>query len=156
VAGEQFSQACFDAACRYLSYRPRSEMEIKMRLRKRGFEDPPIETALQSLREQRLVDDLAFAQFWKDNRESFSPRSRALLQRELKEKGVAPHIIAEIADGIDDEASAYQASQRKMKAFASLDYKDFRYRLSAFLRRRGFSYTITHHTINQLWQEIGG
>lgn len=156
MAGEQVSQACLDAAYCYLSYRPRSEMEIKMRLRKRGFDEPSIGKALRSLRDRGMVDDLAFARFWRDNRETFSPRSRALLRRELRDKGVASHIIAEVADGIDEEASAYRAAQKKAKAFASSDYNDFRHRLAAFLRRRGFGYTITHSTINEIWQEMGG
>ncbi|MFC2017993.1 regulatory protein RecX [Chloroflexota bacterium] len=156
MTGEQVNQDCLNAALRYLSYRPRSEKEIKLCLNKRGFDDSSIESVLQSLREQLIVDDHAFARFWRHNRESFSPRSRALLQRELKEKGIAPHIIDEALDGFDDEWSAYMAAQKKMKAFASLDYNGFHHRLGAFLRRRGFGYTIANHTVNQLWQEMGG
>ena len=146
-------QSCLDAAFRYLSYRPRSEFEIKMRLRQRGFDDSSIQTVLLKLKEQGLLDDFAFAQFWKENRESFSPRSRMMLQRELRQKGVAPYIIAEVAEGMDEEASAYRAAQRKLKRLASADYDNFRRKLGDFLKRRGFSYEVTRHTVNRLWQE---
>ena len=152
----EVSQSCLDAAFRYLSYRPRSELELKMRLRKRGFDDPSIESVIRNLREQRLVDDAAFAQFWRDNRESFSPRSRTLLQRELRGKGVASYIIAEVAEGIDDEASAYRAAQQKVKKLACSDYDGFCRKLGAFLKRRGFDHEVARRTINRLWQEREG
>lgn len=153
---EQVYQDCLNAAFRYLSYRPRSETEIRLRLLKGGFDNSTIESAMQNLKEKALVDDKDFARFWRHNRESFSPRSRVLLQRELKEKGIASHIIDEALDGFDDESNAYRAAQKKMRAFASSEYKDFHNKLGAFLRRRGFGYTITNHTVNQLWQEMGG
>jgi len=148
-------QSCLDAAFRYLSYRPRSEFEIKIRLQKRGFDDSSIEEVLHKLREQGLVDDFAFAKFWKENRESFSPRSWMMLQRELRQKGVAPYIIKEVAEGIDEEATAYRAAQKIMKRLALADYDSFCRRLGAFLKRRGFNYEVIQHVVNQLWHERG-
>ena len=153
MAGEQVSRSCLDAAYRYLSYRPRSELELRIRLRKRGFDDSSIEEVLLNLREQGLVDDVVFARFWRDNRESFSPRSRVMLRRELRQKGIAPYVIAEVAEEIDEEASAYKAAQKIMKKLALVDYDSFRRRLGSFLKRRGFNYEVTQHTVNQLWQE---
>ena len=153
MASERISLACIDAAFRYLSYRPRSEFEVKVRLRKRGFDELSIEKVLLNLREQGLVDDAAFARFWRDNRESFSPRSRAMLRRELKLKGIDPCVIAEVAASIDEEVSAYKAAQKIMKKLALTDYESFCRKLGPFLRRRGFNYEVTKHTVNQLWQE---
>ena len=83
---DQF-QRCLNAAAHYLSYRPRSESEIKERLHRRGFNGDSVEAVIAKLKEQGLVDDVAFAQFWKDNRESFSPRSQRLTKLELRRKG---------------------------------------------------------------------
>ncbi len=74
---------CLGAAAHYLSYRPRSESEIRERLQQRDFDDDSIDAVIARLKEQGLVDDIAFAQFWKDNRESFSPRSRWLTKLEI-------------------------------------------------------------------------
>lgn len=153
IGCEMVSQTCLNAAFRYLSYRPRSELEIKMRLRKRGFDNSSIESALLKLKEQGLVDDSAFAQFWKENRESFSPRGRAILHRELRQKGVASHIIAEAIREIDEEAGAYRAAQKMAEKLASSDREGFYRKLGSFLRRRGFNYEITQHTVKQLWLE---
>ena len=100
-----------------------------------------------------MLDDLAFARFWRESRESSSPRSRAALRSELRQKGIDPDVVAEALDGVDEEAAAYRAAQKKAARLATVDHDDFRTRLSAVLRRRGFSYEVTEHTVNRLWQE---
>ncbi len=146
-------QSCLDAAYRYLGYRPRSEFEVKVRLRQRGFDSPSIVRALQELRTNGSLDDLAFARFWKENRESFSPRSRALLGRELRTKGVAPHIVAEVIDEVDEEANAYRAAQKTARRLAYNDLDRFRAGLTSFLRRRGFDYDVIAHVLDRLCHE---
>ena len=144
---------CLNAAVHYLSYRPRSESELRRRLRQRGFDGDSLEAVITRLKEQGLVDDMAFAQFWKDNRESFSPRSRWLTKLELRQKGIANDIIDQVVDTIDDDNSAYQAALSKARSLSHSDYQSFHRRLGEYLRRRGFSYRLINHTIEQIWQD---
>ena len=146
-------QTPVDAACRYLSYRPRSEFETRVWLGRKGYGGRAIESTLSTLKAKGLLDDLAFARFWRESRESSSPRSRAALRSELRRKGVDPDVVAEALDGVDEEAAAYRAAQKKAARLATVDHDDFRTRLSAVLKRRGFSYEVTEHTVNRLWQE---
>ena len=146
-------QSPLDAAYRYLGYRPRSEFEIRVCLERKGFDRRAIESTLSTLKAKGLVDDLAFARFWRESRESSSPRSRAALRRELRQKGVDPDVVAEALDGVDEEAAAYRAALKKAARLRALDYNEFCTRLSAVLRRRGFNYEVTEHTVNRLWQE---
>jgi regulatory protein len=146
-------QTPLDAAYRYLSYRPRSEFETRVWLGRKGYGGRAIESTLSTLKAKGLLDDLAFARFWRESRESSSPRSRAALRSELRRKGVDPDVVAEALDGVDEEAAAYRAAQKKAARLATVDHDDFRTRLSAVLKRRGFSYEVTEHTVNRLWQE---
>ncbi|MFC1932498.1 regulatory protein RecX [Chloroflexota bacterium] len=146
-------QRCFNAAAHYLSYRPRSEFEIRERLLRRGFDGDNVKAVITRLKEQGLVDDMAFAQFWKDNRESFSPRSRWLTRLELRRKGVANDVIDQVAEAINDDDSAYRAALSKVRSLPRSDYQSFRRRLGEYLKRRGFSYGIINHTVEQLWQD---
>jgi regulatory protein len=143
---------CLEAAFRLLSYRPRSEAEIRRRLGRR-FEKETIDRVVLHLKERQIVDDGAFARFWTENRESFSPRSRRLIKRELRSKGIDSEVADEVLEGIDDEESAYRAAQRKGRNLGK-DYEIFRQKLGAFLGRRGFSYDIINRTIERLWQEL--
>ncbi len=145
---------CLTAAAHYLSYRPRSEFELRERLHQRGFDGDSVEAVLAKLKEQGLVDDMAFAQFWKDNRESFSPRSQWLTKLELRRKGVANNIIDQVVDTIDEEDSAYRAALSKARSLPLSDYQSFRRRLGDYLKRRGFGYGVINHTIERLRPEL--
>ena len=145
---------CLNAATHYLSYRPRSEFELRERLHRRGFDDDSVEAVLTKLKEQRLVDDIEFAQFWKDNRESFSPRSQWLTKLELRRKGVADDIIDQVTAAIDDDHSAYRIALSKARNLPLSDHQVFRRRLGDYLKRRGFGYGVINHTLERVWQEL--
>ena len=147
------SQDCLNAAYHYLSYRPRSEGEIRQWLHRRGFANEVAEKTIVKLREQNLIDDLTFAQFWKDNRLSFRPKSKRLIKKELRDKKVAAEIIEQVTEDIDDEAIAYKLGSSRLSVLAHLDYPDFYRRLSSYLAYRGFSYEIIKHTAALVWQE---
>jgi regulatory protein len=146
-------QDCLDAAYYFLGYRPRSEGEIKHWLRKRGFANEVTEKAIAKLRDQSLTDDLAFAQFWKDNRLSFRPKSKRLIRRELRDKKVASEIIEQVTNDIDDDQIAYKLGSGRLPSLAHLDYRNFRRRLSSYLAYRGFSYEVIRDTVARLWRE---
>ena len=155
LTGSDNYQRGYDAAARYLSYRPRSEAELKERLCRRGFDNNSIEAVVNKLKEQGLVDDLAFAQFWRDNRQSFSPRSQWLTRRELRQKGVAEEVMNQVVATIDDSDSAYRAALSKARSLSGYDYPQFRQRLGSYLRRRGFNYAVINHTVAQMWSGEG-
>jgi regulatory protein len=157
LAGADLSHRCLGAALHYLGYRPRSEAELRERLKRRGFDGDNVEAAIAKLREQGLVNDLAFAQFWKDNRQSFSPRSQWLTRSELRQKGVAEDIIGQVIADVDDEDSAYRVAMSRVRKLptADYDYQSFRRRLGEHLKRRGFDYRVINNTVQKVWQEKG-
>jgi len=146
-------QCCFNAAVRYLGYRPRSEAELRKKLGQRGFDRDTQEVAVTRLKDQGLVDDMAFAQFWKENRETFNPRSRWLTRLEMRRKGLDDSIIDQVVATIDDDDTAYRVALNKVRSLPQSDYQDFRRRLGEYLRRSGFSYGVINHTVEQLWQD---
>jgi regulatory protein len=152
LSSTQIYAKCLDAALRLLRYRPRSEAEIRIRLSQR-FNTEAIEGVIYQLRARQMIDDAIFATFWREERDSFSPRSRQLLKVELRHKGVDPDIIDDALDGINDDENAYRAAQKRMPALVKEDYETFRRKMGAFLRRRGFSYEVVKRTTERLWQE---
>jgi regulatory protein len=146
-------QRCLEAALSYLGYRPRSESEIRQRLRRRGFNNEVVDEVVIGLKERRIIDDVAFAQYWTDNRLSFKPRSRSLIKLELRQKGVATETADAAVENLDDENAAYEAGCKKARVLSSSDYSEFRSRLSDHLRRRGFNYETISSIAMRLWQE---
>ncbi len=144
---------CLNAATHFLGYRPRSESELRKRLIQRGFQSASIEAVIARLREQSLVDDVAFARFWKENRDTFSPRSQWLTGLELRRKGVSDDIISTVVSDVDDDDSAYRAASSRVRRLPLSDYQAFHRRLGDFLKRRGFSYGVIIRTVQRLWEE---
>ena len=100
-----------------------------------------------------MSDDLAFAQFWKDNRLSFRPKSKRLIERELGDKRVDAEIIEQVTKDIDDEEIAHKLGSSRLASLAHLDYPNFYRRLSSYLAYRGFNYQVIKRTASLLWQE---
>jgi regulatory protein len=146
---------CLNTAIRYIGYRPRSEFEVRQRLRQRGFESDCVEKVVADLKERGLIDDTSFARFWKENREDCSPRSRWLTGVELQRKGIDRELIDGVVNEVDDNASAYRAALSKARHLSSSDYQLFRRRLSEHLKRRGFTYEVINNVIARVWQEYG-
>lgn len=153
LTGLDRSQQCYNAAVRFLGYRPRSETEIRQRLQRHGYDAENIDKTLARLKEQGLVDDIAFARFWRENRETFSPRSRRLTKMELKRKGLSSDVIEQVISEIDEKDSAYRAAINRVRRLSSADYQVFRQRLGSYLGRRGFDYGIIKETTERVWQE---
>lgn len=145
---------CLNAANLFLIYRPRSEFELRERLQQRGYQSDCIESVITRLKEQKLVDDFAFAQFWIENRDTFSPRSRWLKGQELKKKGVSADIINEVLGDADDIDGAYRAASSRARRLLPCDYQTFHRRLGDYLKRRGFGYGVISQTVKCLWQEL--
>ncbi len=142
------------AAGRLLSFRPRSERELKLKLTQKGFDAATVAASLKYLKEHGLVDDAAFARYWAENRTTFSPRSQRLVQLELRQKGVTAEVAEEMSGEVDDEAAAYAAGAKRASRLDISDYEEFRRRLGEYLRRRGFGYDVINRSVKRLWQEI--
>jgi regulatory protein len=153
LTGKDTITKAMDIAVRYLDYRPRSEAEIRTKLQSRGCTEEVTDTVVARLKEQKLIDDVAFANFWKDNRDSFSPRSAWLTHRELKQKGISDEISGLVLDTEADEDNAYKAALNKVHRMSIDDYTVFRQRLGEYLKRRGFGYGVINKTIVKIWQE---
>ena len=148
------SQRAHAAALRFLSYRPRSEAEVRNRLRRR-FPEPLVDEVVELLKEESLVDDARFAGLWAESRESHKPRSAWAVKRELIAKGVDSSLAQEAVQDIDDTESAYRAATKQAHKHVEADFLTFRRRLWAYLQRRGFSASVSRQTTQRLWEEMG-
>jgi regulatory protein len=152
---QETQEAALQKAILLLSYRPRSEAEIRKKLETGGFEPEVIATAIERLRANGLVRDENFAQSWVESRDTFHPRSRKMLAYELRQKGVAEDTIQQaLGESREDGDLAYQAATHYARKLVRTEWDEFRRRLTSFLARRGFSYETVAPVVRQVWQEI--
>lgn len=144
------------AALHLLSYRTRGTQELRRRLREKGFRTPLIKQCLETLSEQGLLDDRAFAASYARSHISARPRGPFRIEQELRKKGVAPEVahdaVADVlqAAGITESALARKALEKWIRSQSldtldalgssspSPDREKVRRRLYGFLTRRGF------------------
>lgn len=151
LVSEDGREWAYQQAMLFLSYRPRSEAEIRQNLRKHEIPEAVIEHTLERLRQAGLANDDQFAQAWVENRNTFRPRSRRMMAMELKQKGLADEAIQSAVQSVDDEASAYEAAQKRAARFKGLEWNEFRKKLSEFLARRGYSYSVIAPVVTRIW-----
>ena len=151
---EDAGHQAYEAALHLLSYRPRSERELRQRLARGGIERPLIDEAVARLRSRGYLDDEAFARFWTETREATSPRSRRLIRSELLAKGVTSETASAAVADVEDEEAAYRAAARRLRSLPVDDFEAFRRRLGDFLVRRGFSYEVARRTVDRCRREL--
>jgi len=165
-------------ALRFLSYRPRSEKELRgyfLRAAKLGEIKTEVEKAqynasiekvISELKRLDQVDDAAFASWWVEQRLKFKPMASALIKRELLAKGVDKEVIEEtmneaketplrpstyaqgFAGQADEEDLAMRAASKKLTSYKNLEPKEFKIKMGQFLARKGFSWEVVKKVVD--------
>ena len=154
LADAEAHRAALETALRLLAYRPRSERELRQRLARKAADRPVVDDTIGRLRELGYVDDLAFARFWTETRQTARPRARRLLASELRRQGVSAEHAEDATAVIEDGEAAHAAASRRLRQLSGLEYGQFRERLGRFLTSRGFSYDVARGTIERCWAEL--
>jgi regulatory protein len=146
-------ESAYEKALYYLSFRPRSEQEMRRYLKNKGLGEEQNEQILVRLKRARLVDDQDFARFWVESRQVHRPRGRRALRAELLRKGVPRDVIDTSIQDVDEEVQAFEAARSVVHRLSMLEQKVFFHRLLGYLQRRGFGYDIAMRVTKELWQE---
>jgi regulatory protein len=138
---ERSFEEALKRALKFLSYRARSEAEIRIKLIRLGYSQKIVEATLEKLRSLKLLDDELFARSWTLGRVEGRGYGPLRVERELRQKGIANSLINEILGEAfivpqgRDRARALLEKRFSNKDLA--DVKIFR-RAVAFLQRRGY------------------
>lgn len=142
-------------ADRYLSYRPRTEYELRRYLQRKlikqdvvdadkqtGF----IDATIQRLYDEKRIDDEKFVKMFVDDRQYFRPRGKRRLVLELKQKGIADPLIEDFFSQhiVDELPLIISIIQKKLFFQNHLSQDnidpDQQKKIINHLLRRGFSY----------------
>jgi regulatory protein len=150
LRGADDIERAYERALDFLSYRPRSEAEVRRRLQRQDLSEDTVEAVVERLLAADLLNDEEFARYWVENRAQFRPRGTAALRYELRRKGLSDAAIEAALEGADEERAARQAAERAARRLAHLPVPEFRRRLAAYLARRGFSYAVIQPLVEEL------
>ena len=131
-----------DAALRLLRVRPRTEMELRRRLRSKGFSADVAAILLDEFKAGGVVDDRVFAQLWIKEKKARGDSGRRLIYKHLAAKGIEPSILEEELRGNYDHDEEIDIASRlargRMNRMKHLPQAKVRQRLVGYLLRRGF------------------
>ncbi|MFD4789015.1 recombination regulator RecX [Streptomyces sp. NPDC058459] len=143
---------------RLLTGTPRTRKQLADGLRKREIPDEVAEEVLSRFEEVGLVDDSAFADAWVESRHHGRGLARRALARELRTKGVDPALIDEAVGQLDseqEEATARELVDRKLRATRGLDRDKRLRRLAGMLARKGYPEGMALRVVRQALEEEG-
>ncbi len=134
----------------YLSFRPRSVLEVKRRLHHylqtldfyMGDRQVLIETLLSKLLNRHLLDDYDFVVWFLRGRLQNKLKSRRELIQELSQKGIDVDLVDQVLVQLnfDEKSVLKRLLTKKARHYSSPR------QLIAYLTRRGFSYVLVRQT----------
>jgi regulatory protein len=142
-----------------LRSRPRSEYELRQRLKIKGYSKDVVESIVSGLKRAGEIDDTKFARLWVESRMHQNPMGDVVLRRELQEKGVSDGIIettlADKAAHYDEFKVAFNMAEERFRQLAKLDKKKALKRLYDFLMRRGFTFDTVQRIVEEIAHDNG-
>lgn len=146
-------QQAYIIAINYLSYRMRTETEIRTHLRKKDLVHDVIERAIELLYQEELLDDSIFAETFVRDRINRSTKGPKVIRQELAQKGIDKGII-------DEALKTYTRDKQMDKAFKLGEkeaQKSSRHpvnrrkdQMKSRLLRRGFTHDVIHEVVDML------
>lgn len=152
-----------NSALKFLSFRPRSEKEVHDNLLKKKATPEVIERIINTLKEQKFLNDEDFTKWWIEQRLKFRPRSLKIIKLELRQKGIIQDIIDEARLSLEkdedneltnnDLASAKKLVNKKLPRYANLEKQEVYQKLGGFLARKGFDWDTIKKSIDDVLKD---
>jgi regulatory protein len=154
-SNEKLEQRAKNVLLFQLSRSMKTRYQLANILKKREIPEEIANAVLDRFTEAQLIDDAAFARAFVNSRIAISGKSRSVISRELKQKGVSAEDAQEALSSIDQETedqTAYNIAKKRYQQLSSLAPDVRKRRLMGFLMRRGFSSSLTSRILRDLEQ----
>ena len=145
IIGQSEYGKLLNFALNFLSFRPRSEWEVRRHLKKKDTdEDQLTNRVVEKLKNIKQIDDESFARWFVDQRNTFRPKGKRFLEHELRSKGIQSEVIKKVLG--EDDTNEFE------KAWLIVIKKKLtdREKIIRFLGTRGFSWD----TINEVLAKL--
>ncbi|MFD1020615.1 recombination regulator RecX [Thalassobacillus hwangdonensis] len=148
----------FTLAINYLSYRMRSEKEIRKYLDDKEVEPEQIDEVVDRLYEQKLLDDMEFAKALVRTRINTSSKGPFMVKKDLIEKGVAASTAEEALTFYTFDKQyekAMKFAEKKMRHGGRKSYRQQIQNLQQTLMQKGFKNDVIQEVVANLESDQG-
>lgn len=153
----------YNFALRFLSYRPRSEKEVRDRLKLKVQKSKVkistqnskvIDEVIQKLKDKKFINDEEFARLFVESRLRFKPRSLRLIKIELKQKGIDTDLINKMINDeglmINELEQAKKLAGKRIERLKGLGRQKIYEKLGRYLASKGFSWDTVKKSIDEV------
>lgn len=159
ASSEEYDRAK-QKALRYISYRMRSEKELRTKLTEEEFPPSVIDRTIEQMYTLGLMNDAEFARLFVHDQQLRRPSGKRVLTQKLRLKGISNSIIqqvfAETISGDEERAIALMAAKKYLKQRTHVRDKAERLkeqrRVAQFLARRGFDWSTISTVLRTLFK----
>jgi regulatory protein len=145
----------YKAAIRFLSFRPRSEKELRDYLTKKKCDPLISKRIIESLTRDKFLNDEEFVKWWVEQRTILKPKASRVIKYELKQKGISRELIDSFFE--DEESStsdftkALNLAEKKMVRLGKIEDRRRIYeKLGRFLASKGFDWDTIKEVIDRI------
>lgn len=152
ITDEDEKAKALEKVLRFAMIRPRSEKEIKDYFKRKNINELIHWYILEKLKKYELLDDKKFAKWWVEQRQTFSPKSKRILNQELRIKGIKSEIISNTLEDteIDEVKIAKDLITKKIYKWQKYDEKVRRQKISLYLAGKGFSWNVVSDVLKSI------
>lgn len=145
-------------ALNFISYRDRSEEEIRRRLARSDYREDVIDSIVEYLRRSGLVDDHKFARSYAEGRFKTGGYGPRRVRHDLRKKGIARAVADQAVDAVFNERDEVLGAARALgtrrwdKLERESDDRRRRKKVYDYLVRRGYPHAMARSVIEELIQ----
>jgi regulatory protein len=145
----------YKASVRFLSFRPRSEKELRDYLTKKKCDELTAKRILESLKRDKFINDEEFVRWWVEQRTLLKPKAWRVIVYELKQKGISKELIESVqSSGFkvqNDAESAMKLAEKKLRTIHDqTDRYKVKEKLGRYLAGKGFDWDTIKAVIDQI------
>jgi len=137
----------------FLSYRIRSEKELKDKLKGKDISHTSIERTIEHLKELKLINDEEFARQLISEKLASKPVGKAVLRQKLIQKGISfklsDEILKEYFSEDNEKEFVISNFDKYFRRVEGLDRQQKRKKMFDYLARKGFDFDIIKQVINE-------
>ena len=139
----------------HLSFKARTEKEVRDYLAKHEIDEKIIPQVIQSLKNDNWINDRQYAQAIINSNQLSGDKGSYLLMQKISQKGVAKSIIQEVLQEFDMAEVAERTAEKLLKKYqGKLPARALQDKIIQNLTNKGFSYSEAKAAFDQLDNQI--
>ncbi|MGI2329550.1 recombination regulator RecX [Planococcus sp. YIM B11945] len=143
----------FNSALNYLSFRMRSEGEVRQKLKEKEYGDAVIDEAVKKLYTLNFLDDRAFSEALMRTQMASGKKGPRAIQQDMAKKGIDKQMQKDVLDSYSEEEQLEIARGLAEKLAAKEKNKtpnQIKQKITDLLLRKGYSYSLINQAIEGL------